>query len=1009
MPVEQVKMTVRTSSGTLIRVPATLEYRDGRIFFLKSPFALKDEIKAMSGSKWHGFEENNPQKIWSIDDCQRNRFQLGWLCGDDVYAWFDRPLIRHEYREFQRNGKPAKMMPHQCDLADAGLTYHYQIFAAEMGVGKGGLPSTKVATPTGWTTLGVIKVGDDVINPSGGTTRVLGVYPRGRMAMYRVVFSDGSSTVCSADHLWCVRTASRKHRGLAYETITLQEIVAGGLYYANGNAKHYVPMVEPVQYSGSVLPISPYLAGYILGNGSLTGYTNIVSIPDQETVDRLNGLMGTPLCLKKNSEYDYHIKDVVVNRWIDEAGQRGCRSEAKSVGDDYLFASADDRISLLQGLCDSDGYACASGGVEYSTTSTNLRDAFVALVQSLGGTCAVSERLPEYTYCGERRVGQLAYRIYASLPARVMPFRLSRKAKAYVVPVKYQPTRAIASVEPVGDDECICIAVESAEQQYVTDDYIVTHNTLAAQAVMEKSGADLFWWAGPKTSLPNIKRELRLWGFPSDRIQVEFFTYEGLVRVVDEWDGSQPLPRGFIADEVSRCKNHTSQRSRAANRLAEMIRAKYGFDGYVIEMSGTPAPKTPVDWWSVCEIAWPGFLKEGSPKAMEERLAFMVQAQYDAGPFKKRIGWKDNEHKCATCGELRDVGPHELDGITDPDDYHPFTPSTNEVAYLYERLKGLVTVKHKKDCLDLPEKRYRKVVCKPTPSTLRVAQAIVNAAPNAVTGMTLLRELSDGFQYREVQDGMTRCTHCSDGTVSEWSDPQNPERTYSAVDMLNPDVVVRLVKQTVPCPVCGGSREVAKIVRVSREVPCPKDAALKMLLDENEESGRLVVFAGFTGSVDRIVKLCLREKWDVVRCDQGNFQVFAADSEGDNGGVVSGEEPLDYWANLADHHRVTFVANPESGGMSLTLVEARMVVYWSNSFKSEFRGQSEDRIHRKGMDVNKGATIVDLIHLPSDERVLNVLQANRRLELMTMGELTANINWNDASSSGEMYVEEVVA
>ena len=162
---------------------------------------------------------------------------------------------------------------------------------------------------------------------------------------------------------------------------------------------------------------------------------------------------------------------------------------------------------------------------------------------------------------------------------------------------------------------------------------VVVHNcgkTLAAQMVIEKSGVDLVWWAGPKTSIPNIKREFKLWGFPS-HIHVEFFTYEGLVRVMDEWDGSQPLPRFFVADESSRCKNDTSQRSKACQKLADLIREKFGYEGYVIEMSGTPSPKTPCDWWSQCEIAWPGYLKEGSRRAMEERLAFMVKQQYDAG------------------------------------------------------------------------------------------------------------------------------------------------------------------------------------------------------------------------------------------------------------------------------------------------------------------------------------------------------------------------------------------
>jgi hypothetical protein len=195
---------------------------------------------------------------------------------------------------------------------------------------------------------------------------------------------------------------------------------------------------------------------------------------------------------------------------------------------------------------------------------------------------------------------------------------------------------------------------------------------------------------------------------------------------------------------------------------------------------------------------------------------------------------------------------------------------------------------------------------------------------------------------------------------------------------------------------------VPKLVRTTREIPCPKVAALRMLLDENEETGRLVVFAGFTGSVDRVVNLCLKEKWSVVRCDQGAFQVLPHDGE------EVGEEPLDYWANL-DHPRVAFCANPESGGMSLTLVEARTAVYWSNSWKPEYRIQSEDRIHRIGMDLNKGCLIVDLIHLPSDERVLDVIRENRKLELMTMGELMAGVQWESEGEEGTLQVVEAVS
>ena len=59
--------------------------------------------------------------------------------------------------------------------------------------------------------------------------------------------------------------------------------------------------------------------------------------------------------------------------------------------------------------------------------------------------------------------------------------------------------------------------------------------------------------------------------------------------------------------------------------------------------------------------------------------------------------------------------------------------------------------------------------------------------------------------------------------------------------------------------------------------------------------------------------------------------------------------------------------------------------------------QSEDRIHRIGMDENLGCVIVDLIHLPTDERVVDIIRDNRKLELMTMGKITEGIQWENVA------------
>jgi SNF2 family DNA or RNA helicase len=189
-------------------------------------------------------------------------------------------------------------------------------------------------------------------------------------------------------------------------------------------------------------------------------------------------------------------------------------------------------------------------------------------------------------------------------------------------------------------------------------------------------------------------------------------------------------------------------------------------------------------------------------------------------------------------------------------------------------------------------------------------------------------------------------------------------------------------KRMATCSTCDGSGKVPHMVRETKEIKCPKDQAVRDLLEENEDQGRLVIFAGFQGSIDRIVKICHKKQWDVVKVDGRGWKIQTCDGEKPPRKM----KPLDYWADLSNE-RVVFVAHPASGGMGLTLTESRMAVFYSNDFTPESRSQAEDRIHRPGIDMNKGATIVDLFHLGTDQKVLNVLRDNRRLEKLTLGEV----------------------
>lgn len=518
-----------------------------------------------------------------------------------------------------------------------------------------------------------------------------------------------------------------------------------------------------------------------------------------------------------------------------------------------------------------------------------------------------------------------------------------------------------------------------------------TGKTLSAFVAMESAGHDNWWYVSTKSGISSTQREMVTWGL---KVHPEFLTWEGLRSRINKWIPGTKAPRGVIFDEFSRCKNHTAQRSQAAMALAQAIRSDWKQYGWIIGLTGSPAPKSPEDWWNLSEILCPGFLREGDIHKFKRRLAVIVMKEsgIDAGMYPQLVTWRDDERKCNVCGRLKEDPIHgEMATLTDSGDGHYWVASINEVQKLYRRLNGLVTVFFKKDCLDLPEKVFRRIELKPTKSILRAAGLIAKSAKTTIAGLTLLRELSDGFQYKDVPSGKESCSLCNgSGTIE--SPEEIPGTCPSCIRRLaeEPDAnldycgdhhpQIRLTKQA--CPACGGEGEIKKYTRTVVDVPCPKDDVVTELLEEHEDVGRFVIYAGFTGSIDRCVKLCQRQGWAVIRMDQGETRIYD-----EYGELMQHDDFLSMFQDeQKDYEKVVFIAHPKSGGMGLTLTASPSILFFSNTFDAEDRIQAQDRIHRPGMDTQRGATIIDLIHLPSDAKVLENLQKKQNLQAMSMGD-----------------------
>ncbi len=402
---------------------------------------------------------------------------LGFLPGD-MMAKVD-PYFRPLYDALYEMVDPAKFQAH----LERGII---EIAPLAFMRGRAQPLRTKVPTPDGWREMGGLEEGGRVIGSNGQSTEVLGVYPQGRKEVFRVTMTDGSSTLACAEHLWAVRTPADKRRGRPAHILETREMM-GRLRQAHQHRYELPLLSAPMELPEQDVPLDPYALGLLIGDGCLTGRTTpSFSTADSELADALeNSLEGIELV--PNGGRGGVIVANPVTAALRTLGLCGTRSGERFVPERYLQNSAAIRLAMLQGLLDSDGGPVVQEdrtcGIQFSTNSSRLLDDVVSLVRSLGGVAYQRIRLKEnkkpgliegkaIRHCGDSHIVDIR------LPEGTEPFRLRRKAEAYARHGGGRPMRFIRSIEPEGVEQTVCIRVDAPDSLYVTEDFIVTHNTL---------------------------------------------------------------------------------------------------------------------------------------------------------------------------------------------------------------------------------------------------------------------------------------------------------------------------------------------------------------------------------------------------------------------------------------------------------------------------------------------------------------------------------------------------
>lgn len=369
---------------------------------------------------------------------------------------------------------------------------HLKVNNASTGFGKAQSLSSKIKVPGGWKRMGDIQVGDLVIARDGSATPVTGVFPQGVTEVWRVHFADGRHTDVNPDHLWNIFDHAKR----SWKTLDTRVVKA---LLESSPGRVYVPLCEPEDGPAKAFKIHPYLMGVLLGDGGFTNGNVTVNKPYEQIFEKISSLLPDHLTCKWRDDVTFVIlfkdrRKPGEDQWhvrtgLKEHGLMGLKSHEKFVPAEYLEGSAQQRLELLQGLLDTDGYVSKGKSVSFSSSSEKLALAVQYLVRSLGGIAKIVSRIPTYTYLGEKKQGRTDYRVSIRYPRPEELFTLEHKRER-AAGGQYSDTLKlkVVKIEELASAPTQCISVDHPEHLYVTDDFIVTHNTYMAIHSMVKIG-----------------------------------------------------------------------------------------------------------------------------------------------------------------------------------------------------------------------------------------------------------------------------------------------------------------------------------------------------------------------------------------------------------------------------------------------------------------------------------------------------------------------------------------
>lgn len=357
------------------------------------------------------------------------------------------------------------MWPFQERLVKNFHKHRFNIAKMPRQVGKALALDTPIPTPEGWTTIGDIKVGDQILSPDGNSVSV--TFKTETMInhqCYKIFFDNGEEIVADADHLWEVNSSYWR---TGKKVINTDEIYSRYLNKSNNKrgkgveGSLYIDLSKAINGQNKNLPIDPYLFGVWLGDGYSADGRIIAHKDDYE-------FYKTKLDIEHEREDNNCIRFKC--RDLRKKLKENNLLKNKHIPQIYLRSSIDQRMELLRGLMDTDGSITKTQSFEFYQKNYEFILQVVELLSSLGIKSRVSRK----------SINQCWY-YTIRFASKEKVFNLPRKLELINFNGKGRPQNKrhyIQKIEKVDSVPVACIQVDSDDHLFLCGrTFIPTHNT----------------------------------------------------------------------------------------------------------------------------------------------------------------------------------------------------------------------------------------------------------------------------------------------------------------------------------------------------------------------------------------------------------------------------------------------------------------------------------------------------------------------------------------------------